>query len=143
MANARPVPEWFHSVTPHMIIKDATGAIEFYRKAFGAKQIGRFMCPGGDLVMHATMKIGDSMIMVADEFPEGQGCPGWMSPLTAKGTTITLQLYVDNVDALYQQALEAGCTASMPPMDAFWGDRFGQVIDPYGHHGVSQPTSST
>ena len=80
------------------------------------------------------VKIGNSMLMVVDEFPEGMGCPDWVSPQTNKGTTVTLHLYVEDVDALYQRAVDAGCKPSMPPMDAFWGDRYGQVVDPYGHY---------
>ena len=133
MRNVPPIPEGFHTITPHMIIKNAAEAIEFYKKAFGAQELARHMMPDAQLVMHATLKIGDSMLMVVDEFPEGQGCPGWVSPQTNKGITMSLHLYVEDVDALYNQAVAAGCTPNMPPMDAFWGDRYGQVIDPYGH----------
>ena len=116
-----------------MIIKNAAEAIDFYKKAFGAEELERHMMPDGQLVMHATLKIGNSMLMLVDEFPEGQGCPGFVSPQTNEGTTMTLHLYVEDTDAAYNQAVAAGCTPNMPPMDAFWGDRFGQVIDPYGH----------
>ena len=80
------------------------------------------------------MKIGDSFVMVADEFPPEFGCPDAFSPATAKGTTIALQIYTEDVDALYQRAIDAGCESIFEPMDAFWGDRYGQVRDPYGHH---------
>ena len=133
MTNVSPIPEGFHTITPHMIIKNAAEAIEFYKKAFGAQELGRHMMPDGQLVMHASLKIGDSMLMVVDEFPEGQGCPGWVSPLTNQGTTVMLHLYVEDVDAAYSQAVTAGCTPGMAPMDAFWGDRYGMVADPYGH----------
>ena len=110
MTNVSPIPEGFHTITPHMIIKNAAEAIEFYKKAFGAQELGRHMMPDGQLVMHASLKIGDSMLMVVDEFPEGQGCPGWVSPLTNQGTTVMLHLYVEDVDAAYSQAVTAGCT---------------------------------
>ncbi len=134
MSTVAPIPEGFHSITPHMIIKDAAKAIEFYKKAFGAQELSRQMMPDGSLVMHALLKIGDSVLMLVDEFPEGQGCPDWVSPQTNKGTTMTLHLYVEDVDAAYKRAEDAGCTPIMPLMDAFWGDRFGQVADPFGHH---------
>ena len=133
MSNVNPIPEGFHTLTPHMVIRNAAEAIDFYKTAFGAQELGRHMMPDGQLVMHATLKIGNSVLMIVDEFPEGQGCPGSVSPQTNKGTTVSLHLYVEDVDALYQQAVDAGCEPTMPPMDAFWGDRFGQVIDPYGH----------
>ncbi len=133
MSQVKPVPERFHTITPHMVIKNAADAIEFYKKAFGAERVSRHMTPDGQLIMHATLKIGDSMLMVSDECPEGQGCPGWVSPQTNQGTTVALHLYVENVDAVFKQAVDAGCKPTMPPMDAFWGDRYGQVFDPYGH----------
>ena len=133
MSNINPIPEGFHTITPHMVIKNAAEAIDFYKKAFGAEELSRHMTPDGRLVMHATLKIGNSMLMMSDEFPEGQGCPGWVSPQTNKGTTITLHLFVEDVDAVFKQAVDAGCKPNMPPMDAFWGDRYGQIFDPYGH----------
>ena len=133
MSNVNPIPEGFHSVTPHMVIKNAAEAIEFYKKAFGAEELSRHTTPSGQLVMHATLKLGNSMLMVSDEFPEAQGCPGWVSPQTNAGTTVTLHLYVEDVDAVFKQAVDAGCKPNTPPMDAFWGHRYGQVFDPYGH----------
>ena len=133
MNDVSPIPEGFQTITPHMVIKNATHAIAFYKKAFGVEELGRHMTPDGQLVMHATLKIGDSMLMVSDEFPDGQGCPGWVSPKTNKGTTVTLHLYVEDVDAVFKQAVAAGCEPNMQPMNAFWGDRYGQVFDPYGH----------
>ena len=134
MTTASPIPPGFRSVTPHMIIKNAGAAMDFYVKAFGATEISRFEMPGMGLLAHGLLQVGDSFIMVADEFPPDFGCPDALSPTTAKGTTVTLHVYTDDVDGMYQRALEAGCETVMEPMDAFWGDRYGQVRDPYGHH---------
>ena len=135
MSNVSPVPEGFHTITPHLVITNAAEAMDFYQRAFGAQELCRLMMPDGKLVMHGLMKIGNSMLMMTDEFPDGTGgCPGWVSPKTNQGTTVGLNLYVEDVDALYQQAVDAGCEPSSPPMDAFWGDRHGLVRDPYGHY---------
>ncbi len=135
MSDVSPIPQGFHAVTPYLVIKNAGAAMDFYQKAFGAEELHRFDMPGGDLVAHGLLKIGDSFLAVGDEFPPEWGCPpDVFSPTTGKGTTITLQIYSADVDALYRQALEAGCETVMEPMDAFWGDRYGQVRDPYGHH---------
>jgi uncharacterized glyoxalase superfamily protein PhnB len=134
MSSVSPIPEGFHSLTAHLIVKNANEAMDFYRRAFDAQEICRFKMPDSELVAHGLLRIGNSMLMVADEFPEGQGCPGWVSPHTNQGTTVALHIYVDDVDAAYQRAVDCGCDANMLPMDAFWGDRYGQVVDPYGHH---------
>ena len=134
MSTVSPIPQGFHSVTPHMVIKNAGEAMDFYVKALGAVEISRFEMPGMGLLAHGLLKIGDSFVMVADEFPPEFGCPDAFSPATAKGTTIALQIYTEDVDALYQRAIDAGCESIFEPMDAFWGDRYGQVRDPYGHH---------
>lgn len=134
MTSVSPMPPGFHSVTAHMIIKNAGEAMDFYVKAFGAVEISRFPMPGMDLLAHGLLQLGDSFIMVADEFPPDFGCPDALSPVTAKGTTFALHIYTDDVDALYRRALDAGCETVFEPMDAFWGDRYGQVRDPYGHH---------
>ena len=134
MTTASPIPRGFRSVTPHMIIKNAGEAMDFYVKAFGAVEISRFEVPGTDLLLHGHLQVGDSFILVADEFPPDFGCPDALSPATAKGTTFALHVYTDDVDALYRRALDAGCETIFEPMDAFWGDRYGQVRDPYGHH---------
>ena len=134
MSTVSPIPQGFHSVTPHMVIKNAGEAMDFYIKALGAVEISRFEMPGMGLLAHGLLKIGDSLVMVADEFPPEFGCPDAFSPATAKGTTIALQIYTEDVDALYQRAIDAGCESIFEPMDAFWGDRYGQVRDPYGHH---------
>ncbi len=123
------VPEGFRSVTPHMTLKDAAVAIEFYKKAFGAEELLRMLGPGGQGVMHAEIKIGDSVIMLADEFP---GC-GAMAPTSLNGTTMAILLYVEDVDKAFNRAVEAGATSAMPVADMFWGDRYGVVTDPFGH----------
>lgn len=133
MAEVSPVPEGFRTVTPHLIVKGAGAAMDFYAKAFGAVELSRFVMPGSDLLLHGLLRIGDSLLMVVDEFPPGFGCAGVAAPATCGSTTVTLHLYVPDVDAAYQRALAAGCTTVMEPMDAFWGDRYGQVQDPYGH----------
>lgn len=125
---ANPVPEGFHSVTAHMILSDARAAIDFYKKAFGAEEL--FAMPGPDGgVMHAEIKIGDSIIMIGSEHP---GCPQ-KSPKSLNGTTVNIHLYVEDVDAAFKKAVDAGATPAMPPADMFWGDRYGAVADPFGH----------
>ena len=133
MTTVSPIPPGFRSVTPHMIIKNAGEAMDFYVKAFGAVEISRFPMPGTGLLAHGLLQIGDSFVMVADEMPP-EFCADALSPTTAKGTTFALHIYTEDVDALYQRALDAGCETVFEPMDAFWGDRYGQVRDPYGHH---------
>lgn len=130
MSQAKPIPEGFHSVTPHMVVRNASEAIEFYKKAFGAEEICRMPGPDGTGVMHAEIKIGNSMVMIADEFP---GTEPLASPQKLNGTTMVLALYVEDADKLYDRAVRAGATATMPMMDAFWGDRYGKVTDPFGH----------
>jgi PhnB protein len=123
-----PIPEGFHTVTPHLVIKGAGEAIEFYKRAFGAEVLGRMDGPGGT-VGHAELKIGDSIIFLADEFP---GAPT-KSPQTLGGTTGSLHLYVPDVDAAFKRAIAAGGREIMAVTDMFWGDRFGQLQDPFGH----------
>jgi len=127
--NVRAIPEGNHSVTAHLVIRGADKAIEFYKKAFGAEAVGVHKTPDGK-VMHAELKIGDSKIMLADEFP-GMGTVA--SPQTLNGTTVTLNFYSENVDKVFNQAVAAGATVVMPLANQFWGDRYGQVKDPFGH----------
>ncbi|MFC4276360.1 VOC family protein [Achromobacter aloeverae] len=127
-STVQPIPPDMHTVTPHLVCSDAAGAIAFYKKAFDATELARLPGPDGKL-MHAMVRIGDSNIMLADEMPT---C-GSFSPVTLKGTPITLHLYVADVDAGYARAIEAGGKAIMPPADMFWGDRYGVLEDPYGH----------
>jgi uncharacterized glyoxalase superfamily protein PhnB len=125
---APPVPKSFHAVTPGLAVRDAAQAIEFYKKAFGAKEKGRMPGPDGKL-MHADIVIGDSHILMGEENVQ-MGNP---SPLSLNGTPISLYVYVKNADKAFDQAVRAGATVAMPMMDQFWGDRAGMVTDPYGH----------
>jgi uncharacterized glyoxalase superfamily protein PhnB len=123
------VPAGYHAVTPYLVIRGAEKAIEFYKKAFGAVERNRMPGPGG-LLMHAEISIGDSIVMMSDEMPQMKR---WVSPQQLNGTTIALHLYTDDADALFERAVAAGCTVSLPLMDTFWGDRFGKLTDPFGH----------
>jgi len=129
----KPIPEGYRTVTPHVVVNDGRAAIEFYKKAFGAEEITAMPGPDGKSIMHAQLKIGDSMLMLGGEFPGSAERCGMASPVTAKVTTCAIHLYVENVDASFDRAVKAGATVVMPPMDAFWGDRYGQVKDPFGH----------
>jgi len=123
---ATPIPPGFHTLTPHLSVNGAAKYIDFLTKAFGATEISRAPGPGGKL-MHATVKIGDSMLMFADYFPE------FGSPPIAEGHwPIVLSLYVPNADASFEKAVAAGCTVTFPLADQFWGDRYGHVKDPFG-----------
>lgn len=124
----RAIPEGFHTVTPHLVCAGAAEALEFYKKAFSATEIGRMPGPGGKL-MHAEIRIGDSRVMLADDFPDW----GSNGPLALKGTPVFIHLYVNDADATWQQAVAAGAKPVMPMADMFWGDRYGQVEDPFGH----------
>ena len=130
---AQAVPAAYGSLTPHLIVSPAADAVAFYVKAFGARPRMMMDGPGG-LIMHGELKIGDSMLMLADEQPPmGPGAQTNKTPKNLGGTSATLMLYVKDVDAVYARALEAGATSVMPPSDMFWGDRYGQVEDPFGH----------
>jgi PhnB protein len=126
----KPIPEGFHTVTPYLAVRGAAQAIDFYRRAFGAEEVVRMPMPGGDKVMHAELRIGDSRLMLADEFPE---MGGEKSPAALGGSGVTIHLYVDDVDATFARAVGAGATAKAPPADMFCGDRFGKLEDPFGH----------
>jgi PhnB protein len=123
-----PIPEGMHSVTPHLICAGASDAIEFYKKAFNAVELSRMPGPGGK-VMHASIRIGDSAVMLVDESPEW----GMLGPKARKGSSVYIHLYVDDVDAFTARAVAAGATVTMPVADMFWGDRYGQLEDPFGH----------
>jgi uncharacterized glyoxalase superfamily protein PhnB len=123
------VPDGYHRVTPHLTVKNAPALIEFYKKAFGAVELNRAPGPDGKTIMHAAIKIGDSIVFLNDEFPD----MGALSPLGTKGTPVTIHLYVEDADKQYQQALAAGAEVVMPIDDQFWGDRYGIVKDPSGH----------
>jgi PhnB protein len=130
VAKPRPIPEGFHSITPHITVHDCAGAIDFYKKAFGAEELGRMPVPNSDKLMHAMIRIGDSIVMMVDEFPDMK-CLG---PRTIGGSPVTLHFYVNDVDAAFARAVSAGCTVTMQLADMFWGDRYGTLVDPYGHH---------
>jgi PhnB protein len=125
---AKPIPDGYHSVTPYLIVSGAAKALEFYKKAFSAKERMRMAGPDGK-IGHAEIQIGDSVIMLADEFPQ----MGAKSPQSIGGTPVGICLYVENVDALFKQALAAGAREERPVMDQFYGDRSGTLIDPFGH----------
>ena len=129
MMKAKPIPDGMHSVTPHLVCAGAADAIEFYKKAFGAAEMGRMAGPQGKL-MHAMIQIGDSPVMLVDEFPD---C-GVFGPKSLKGSPVTIHLYVDDVDAFVKRAVEAGAKIMMPLADMFWGDRYCKLEDPLGHH---------
>lgn len=124
----KPIPDGYHTVTPYLIIKGAGDAIEFYQKAFGATELFRFPMPGGK-IGHAEIKIGDSPIMLADEFPE----MGYKSPQSLGGSPVSLMIYVTDVDTIFNQAVAAGATVKEAVSDKFYGDRLGTVTDPFGH----------
>lgn len=129
MANTTlPIPKGLHSVTPSIMVSGAPKAIEFYKKALGAEERSRFEGPDGS-IMHAEIRIGDSVIMLGEEMPD----MGAKSPKTLGGTPVSLFLYRDNIDALWKQAIAAGAREVMPLTDQFWGDRAGCIEDPFGH----------
>jgi PhnB protein len=123
------IPQGMHSVTPHLVCAGAAKAIEFYKQAFGAEEGARLPGPDGRL-MHASVKIGDSQVMLVDEMPEW----GALGPKSLKGSPVTIHLYVDDVDAVVERAVKAGAKVTMPVADQFWGDRYGKLEDPFGHH---------
>lgn len=127
-AKAQPIPKGYHIVTPHIVVRGASEAIEFYKAAFGAKERNRMAGPDGKL-MHAEIQIGDSILMLSDEFPE----MGSRSPQSLGGSPSGLMIYTKNVDALFERATKAGAKVQMPVADMFWGDRYGKLEDPYGH----------
>ena len=131
MATVKPVPEGFHTVTPYLVQQDTKRALEFYKRAFGAETRNLMPGPNGK-VMHAELKIGDSILFLSDEFPEMS--PETKSPASAGCVTASMFLYVSDVDATFKKAVDAGARAVMPVTDMFWGDRFGKVADPFGHH---------
>ncbi|SAL85878.1 glyoxalase/bleomycin resistance protein/dioxygenase superfamily protein [Caballeronia arvi] len=123
-----PIPQGMHSLTPHLVCAGAAEAIEFYKRAFDAIELGRMPGPDGKL-MHAIVKIGDSTLMLVDEFPQF----GSVGPKALKGSPVTIHLYVKDVDATVKQAEGAGAKVTMPVADMFWGDRYGRLEDPFGH----------
>jgi len=129
MSRAKPLPAGVHTVTPHLVVEGAARAIEFYRQAFGAREESRLARPGDGKLMHASIRIGDSTVMLCDDFPEH----GSRGPQSLQGSPVTIHLYVADVDAVVARAAQAGATVTMPVADMFWGDRYGQLVDPFGH----------
>ena len=127
-SRVKPTPEGYHTATPYLIVRDAARAIEFYKKAFGAKELMRMADPSGK-IGHAEIKIGDSPIMLADEVPG----MGYRSPESLGGSPVSILLYVEDVDAVFNQAVAAGAKVQRPVADQFYGDRTGGVTDPFGH----------
>ena len=128
MSNVKATPDGYHSVTPYLFVRAAASAIDYYKNVFGAVEVVRMAGPDGR-IMHAELKIGDSIVMLADENPRN----GMMSPQTVGGFSLGLHLYVENVDAVIQKAVENGARALHPVKDQFDGDRSGSVLDPFGH----------
>ena len=124
----KPIPEGYHTLTPYFTVRDAVLAIEFYKQAFGAEERGVMKGPDGK-VMHAELKIGDSIVMLADEFPEF----GAVAPESGGSTSMGLHIYVKDVDDAFDRAVKAGAKVEMPVSDQFWGDRYGKLRDPFGH----------
>lgn len=124
----KPIPEGYHSVTPYLIVGGGAAAIEFYSKAFGATELFRIPAPGGK-VGHAEIKIGDSIIMLADEHPD----MGYNGPETIGGSPVSLMIYVEDVDTVFERAITAGGTVKQALEDKFYGDRSGTLVDPFGH----------
>ena len=127
--SVKAIPEGYYSLTPYLVCKGAAEAIEFYQKAFGAVETVRMPGPGGR-IMHAEVKIGNSMLMLSDENPER----GNVSPATLGGTTGSVMIYTDDVDATFKNAIAGGARSTSEPADMFWGDRMGTITDPFGHN---------
>jgi PhnB protein len=125
----KPIPDGMHTVTPHLVCRGASDAIEFYKQAFSAVEEGRLPGPQGK-IMHAMIRIGDSAVMLVDEMPEWNS----LGPKSLNGTPVTIHLYVADVDATVERAVAAGAKITMPVADMFWGDRYGKIEDPFGHH---------
>jgi PhnB protein len=124
----QPVPEGYSTLMPYLAVDDASAAIDFYQRAFGAKERGRQEGPSGS-IMHAELEIGDSVIMLSDPFPQASTKP----PKELGGTSVSIMTYVEDNDAVFKQAIDAGATSLMEPDDMFWGDRMSSVQDPFGH----------
>lgn len=131
MAKIKSVPSGFTAVTPHLNVKGAAKAIDFYKKAFGAEEVSRMPMPGNpDVLMHAEVRFFGAPVMLVDSSEKW----GNKDPQMLGGTSVSMQLYVDNCDAAYKKAVAAGCKSRMEPADMFWGDRFSSVTDPFGHN---------
>jgi PhnB protein len=124
----KPIPDGYHTVSPYLAVEDAARAIDYYTRAFGAEEVVRMDAPGGT-IGHAELAVGDSRIMLSDPFPQGSTRP----PKELGGTSASVFMYVEDVDAVVKQAVDAGATVTMEVADQFWGDRFGTITDPFGH----------
>jgi len=129
MTEVKKIPEGFQNITPMLVVKDGLKAIEYYKKVFGAIDKGTMMMPDNKSVAHATLEIGNSKIMLSDEFPEMKS----LSPESVGGTPVSLYLYVENVDKTFNLAISEGATSLDPVVDQFWGDKHGAIKDPFGH----------
>ena len=131
-SSTRPVPVGQEGLIPHLICERCAEAIEFYKKAFGAEEVGRLPAPDGRKIMHAQLRIGNSFLFLVDDFPEHRGGKS-QSPKALGGTPVSIHHYVPDVDAAFKRAVEAGAMVLMPVQDMFWGDRYGVLSDPFGH----------
>ena len=130
MATVKPIPDGYHTLTPYLRVRGGAAAIEFYKKAFGARELMSLTSPKDpSRVMHAELMIGDSHLMLGDEYPEMKA----LSPATIGGTGSGVFIYVEDVDTVYNRAVGLGARPDMPPQDMFWGDRYGKLTDPFGH----------
>jgi len=127
-AAVKPIPEDMHTITPHLVCANALEAIEFYKRAFGATSAATMLTPDGKL-LHGQVRIGDSVVMLMEENPQW----GALSPKSLPATPVTIHMYVNDVDAVFARAVKEGATARMEPAEMFWGDRYGVLLDPYGH----------
>jgi PhnB protein len=127
--NVNPIPEGYHSLTPHLVVDNASRAIDFYKDAFDAKELVRMPTPDGKSILHAEIQIGDSIIMLNDEFPD----MGVKAPSDGNGSPVTIHIYVENVDSVFDRAIASGAKEVMVLQDKFWGDRYGMLVDPFGH----------
>ena len=128
-----PIPAGFTTITPHLLVKDAEEAFAFYQKAFGAKELSRQTHPSENWLLHLDLKIGNSILMLSGTSQGVDAFGNWLTPDKAQGTTAVLHLYVEDVDKTYERAIASGCEVKMKIMNAFWGDRYAQVLDPFGY----------
>jgi uncharacterized glyoxalase superfamily protein PhnB len=130
--SSQAIPAGMEHLIPHLVCSPCTDAIEFYKEAFGAEEVARIPAPDGQRIMHAELRIGKSMVFLVDDFPEHCGGKS-ATPISLKGTPVSLHHYVENCDAAIKRAQDAGAKVEMPATDMFWGDRYGMVVDPFGH----------
>ena len=128
-SKTKPIPDGFNTLTPHLVVKEASKAIDFYKKAFGAEETRRMPGPDDEAIMHAELKIGNSRLMLVDEIPEMDA----HGPESIGGTPVTIHMYVKDEDSAFNRAVSAGAQVRMPLADMFWGDRYGVLADPFGH----------